>query len=76
MSGSLFNYGPLPNADLIAQVIEYTRAINQVYLAAIDERKSKAVDHVSVDGSGKASPSNGAAGSNKTDNQSGKGIIA
>ena len=76
MSGSLFNFGPLPNADIIAKVIEHTRAINQAYIDAIDERKSKAADHASVDSLGKAQSSNGADGSKKADSQTGKGIIA
>jgi hypothetical protein len=76
MSGSLFNFGPLPNADIIAKVIEHTRAINQAYINAIDERKSKAVDQTSVDGSGKAQSSDGADASNKAAKQTGKGVIA
>lgn len=76
MSGSLFNFGPLPNADIIAKVIEHARAINQAYIDAIDERKSKSVDQVSVGGPGKVQSSDGGAGSNKADDQPGKGIIA
>ena len=76
MSTSLYNYGPLPNAELIARVIEYTRQINQAYIDAIDERKSRSAERVTLGSQGTANASNGADASNTTETQKGKGIVA
>ncbi len=76
MTTSLFNFEPLPNADLIAKVIEHTRAINQAYIDAIDAQKSKVAEQAkSSVGLGGADPGGGD-GVQAVDKTSGRGVIA